>query len=154
MNEKSPEAWLGNFLTVIGTPPALSYTSIEQARLDRNLREHLARLVGEAAREEPERMLQPGFADELRERDWSAWWRAQDALARYAYAALSLAMLGDESRLPDVVALYGQESNARIRKDAHYVMCYLLGKDWPAYAVTEADVRRVESGQVSPSSGA
>ena len=154
MNEKSPESWLGNFLTILGAPPEFSYTSIRLARADSRLRDYLSRVANEAAAEDPERMLEPGFAEELRESDWNAWWRAQDALTRYAYATLSLAMLGDTERLPSTVSLYRQETNARIRKDAHYVLTYLLGKEWPAYAVTESDLRRAAAGEVSPASEA
>jgi hypothetical protein len=153
MNEKSPEAWLGNFLTILGAPPDFSYTSIKLAGADDRLREYLTSVADTAARAEPERLLQPGYAEELRERDWNAWWRAQDSLSRYAYATLSLAMLGDAERLPAAASLFRQEANARIGKDAHYVMCYVLGKEWPSYAVTEADLMRVESGQQGSSSG-
>jgi hypothetical protein len=154
MNEKSPEAWLGNFLTMIGTPPDFSYTSIQLARADERLHYHLTGVANDAASEDPERMLEPGAAEELRESDWGAWWRSQDALSRYAYATLSLAMLGDTERMPTTVSLYRQETNPRIRKDAHFVLCYLLGKEWPGYAVTDADVRRVAAGEVSPASEA
>jgi hypothetical protein len=154
MNEKSPESWLGNFLTIIGAPTDFSFTSLKLAQGDKRLREYLSSVADDAASEDPERFLEPGFAEELRESAWNAWWRGQDALTRYAYATLSLAMLGDTERMPSTVSLYRQETNARLKKDAHYVLCYLLGKDWPAYAVTETDLRRVASGDVSPASEA
>lgn len=154
MNEKSPEAWLGNFLTILDAPSDFSYTSIQLARADGRLRAHLNEQADAAAGEEPERLLQPGYSEELRERDWSAWWRAQDALTRYAYASLSLAMLGDSARMPAAAGLYRQDVNARLKKDAHYVMCYLLGKEWPGYSVTGNDLTRVEAGQVGAASEA
>ena len=154
MNEKSPEAWLGNFLTIINAPPEFSYTSIRTAGADERLRRYLSEVAAEAAAEDPERMLEKGFAEELRASDWSAWWRANEALSNYAYASLALAMLGDTERMPAAAALFRQDTNARIQKDAHYVMCYLLGKEWPGYAVTETDLIRVEAGQVGPVSEA
>ncbi|HET9493656.1 MAG TPA: hypothetical protein VFR15_05455 [Chloroflexia bacterium] len=154
LNEKSPEAWLGNFLTILDAPSDFSYTSIKLARDDGRLNAHLQSLADAATAEEPEQLLQPGYAEQLRERDWNAWWRAQDALTRYAYATLSLAMLGDGARMPAAAALYRQDVNARLQKDAHYVMCYLLGKEWPGYAVTETDLIRVEAGQAGPASEA
>ena len=154
MNEKSPEAWLGNFLTIINAPPNFSYTSIDLARRDQHLRDYLSGVADEAAREDPERLLERGFAEELRVSDWGAWWRAEDALTRYAYSTLSLAMLGESGRMATAASLYKQEANPRIQKDAHVVLCYLLGKEWPGYSPTESDLIRTSSGNVSLTSGA
>jgi hypothetical protein len=154
MNEKSPEAWLGNFLTILNAPPTYSYTSVRLAGADDRLHEYLSGVANDAAAEDPERMLEPGFAEELRQSDWNSWWRAQDALSRYAYATLALAMLGDAVRMPTLVSLYRQEENPRLQKDAHYVLTYLLGKEWPGYAVTESDLLRVAAGEIGPASEA
>jgi hypothetical protein len=43
--------------------------------------------------------------------------------------------------------MYRQEANSRIRKDAHYVLCYMLGKNWPSYVVTEGDLQRLAGGE-------
>ena len=143
MNEKSPEAWLGNFLTIIGAPPALNPSSIQSAARDDRLRDHLRSIVGVARESEPLRMLEPGYAEQLKAQDWAEWWKAEDAVARYCYAVLSLAILGDHSYVSDVALMYRQQVNSRIQKDAHYVLTYMLGKDWPSYLPTDFDLKRL-----------
>jgi len=145
MSEKSPEAWLGQFLTILGAPPALQYSTIEAARADDKLAAHLKSVLEAAGKDQPMRLLEPGFAETLKAKDWGAWWRASEALGRYCYAVMSLAMLGDPSHNADLVAMYKQDANARIQKHAHYVISYLLGKDWPAYQVTESDLARLSA---------
>jgi hypothetical protein len=148
MSEKSPEAWLGQFLTIVGAPPALQYSSIQAARQDQKLAAHLNSVVESTGKDQPMRLLEPGYAEELKAKDWAAWWRASEALGRYAYAVLALVMLGDESHNSELAAMYRQETNSRIRKDAHYVITYVLGKDWPGYEVTESDLWRLAGPQV------
>jgi hypothetical protein len=143
MSEKSPEAWLGQFLTIVGAPPALQFSTIKAAKQDERLAEHLRGVLEKAGKEEPMRLLEPGFEATLKEQDWGAWWKASETLGRYCYSALSLAMLGDEAHNGDVVAMYRQEANSRIKRDANYVICYVLGKDWPGYQVTEADLAKL-----------
>lgn len=145
MDEKSPEAWLGNFLTIIGAPPAVQFNTIAAARHDDRLRAHLTQALEDASKDEPLRLLEPGYADQLKAKDWAAWWRRQESLARYCYSALSLLMLNDRSHTADLVVMYGQDANSRIQKDANYVLCYLLGKEWPVYRVTEADFVRLSA---------
>jgi hypothetical protein len=143
MSEKSPEAWLGQFLTIVGAPPALQYSSIQAARQDEKLAAHLDSVVESAGKDEPMRLLEPGYAESLKAKDWAAWWRASESLGRYSYAVLALIMLGDESHNAELAAMYRQETNSRIRKDAHYVITYILGKDWPGYEVTDSDLMRL-----------
>jgi hypothetical protein len=143
MNEKSPEAWLGNFLTIIGAPPALQPSSIQSASRDERLRSHLTGIVEETRESDPLRMLEPGYAEQLKAQDWATWWKAEDAVARYCYAALSLAILSDHSYVSDIGVMYRQQVNTRIHKDAHYVLTYMLGKDWPSYMPTDFDLKRL-----------
>jgi hypothetical protein len=145
MSEKSPEAWLGQFLTIVGAPPALGYSSMRAAKQDERLAAHLNSVVEAAGKDQPMRLLEPGYAEELKAKDWAAWWRASEELGRYCYAILALIMLGDESHNSELAAMYRQEANSRIRKDAHYAICYVLGKDWPGYEVTESDLMRLSS---------
>ncbi|MEO8286379.1 MAG: hypothetical protein ABI670_08055 [Chloroflexota bacterium] len=143
MNEKSPEAWLGQFLTILGAPPALQFSTITAAKRDERLLDHLRGVMAEAGKEQPLLLLEHGYADQMKAADWAAWWRASEALGRYAYAAMSLTMLGDESVGSELVQMYRQTANSRIQKDAQYVISYLLGKEWPSYSVTEADLERL-----------
>jgi len=143
MSEKSPEAWLGQFLTIVGAPPALQYSSIKAAQQDDKLAAHLASVLEAADKDQPMRLLDPAYAEQLKQKDWAAWWRASEALGRYCYAAMALTMLGDRSHSADVVSMYRQDANSRIQKDAYYVVCYVLGKDWPAYKVTESDLAKL-----------
>jgi hypothetical protein len=146
MDESRPESWLGNFLTIIGAPPALQYNTLKAAQQDERLRSHLQDVWALAANDSPAVLLDPNSAAALKSKDWGAWWRGQESLGRYAYSTLALAMLGDRTHLGDLVALYKQEDNARIRKDAHYVLTFLLGKPWPAYTPTENDLESLSSG--------
>lgn len=143
MSEKSPEAWLGQFLTIVGAPPALQYSSIQAAQQDDKLAAHLASVLEEAGKDQPMRLLDPGYAEQLKANDWAAWWRASEALGRYCYAAMALTMLGDRSHSADVVEMYRQSANSRIQKDASYVICYVLGKDWLGYQITESDLAKL-----------
>ena len=143
MDERKPEAWLGNFLTIIGAPPAIHYSTLASAQQDQQLRTHLQGVRQRAMEASPVRMLDPIYADALKAKDWSAWWRGQEDLGRYAYSVLALALLGDRAHVGELVDLYRQDSNSRIQKDAHYTLCYLLGKSWPAYRPTEADLARL-----------
>ena len=146
MNEKSPEAWLGQFLTILGAPPALQYSTIEAAKEDDKLSAHLRSVLEATGKDQPMRLLEPGFAENLKANDWAAWWRASEALGRYCYAVLSLTMLGDHSHNADLIAMYRQDTNTRIQKHASYVISYILGKDWPVYQVTESDLARLSAG--------
>jgi hypothetical protein len=143
MNEKSPEAWLGRFLTILGAPPALQYSTIRAAKEDDRLTAHLQGIIESAEKDQPVRLLEPGYTEALKATDWAAWWRASEELGRYCYAILSLIMLGDTSHNSDLAIMYRQEANSRISKDAHYVICYILGKDWPGDKVTQSDLARL-----------
>ena len=44
---------------------------------------------------------------------------------------VALALLGDTSHVADVGAIYKQEVNLQMQKDAQYVLCYMLNKPWP-----------------------
>jgi hypothetical protein len=143
MSEKSPEAWLGKFLTIVGAPPAMQYSTIKAAQQDERLAAHLKSVLETAGKDQPMRLLEPGYGEKLKAQDWAAWWRASEALGRYSYAALALTMLGDQSHNADLVTMYRQDANSRIQKDAYYVISYVLGKDWPAYRVTENDLAKL-----------
>ena len=143
MDERKPEAWLGNFLAIIGAPPAINYSTLASAREDVQLKAHLQGIWEQAMEQSPARMLDAVYADALKAKDWSAWWRAQEQLGRYAYSVLALALLGDLAHNAELLDLYRQQSNSRIQKDAHYTLCSVLGKSWPAYRPTEADLTRL-----------
>ena len=145
MDESRPESWLGNFLTIVGAPPALQYNTLKAARADDRLRAHLQDVWTKASQDNPMLLLDPGSAAALKDRDWGAWWRGQESLGRYAYSTLALAMLDDRTHMADLVALYRQQGNARIGKDAHYVLTFLLGKPWPSYNPTERDLSDLQS---------
>lgn len=144
MNENSPEAWLGQFLLQLEL--STSRHTLAGAAADAELQHRLAQIRSESGKSSPARLLDPPYAEELRSRDWPAWWRAQDDLASYCYATLALAMLGDNSLALDLGAMYRQQGNARIHKDAHYVLCFMLSKPWPSYSVRESDVARIAGG--------
>jgi hypothetical protein len=146
MSEKSPEAWLGQFLTILGAPPALQYSSLKEAKEDDKLAAHLKSVIETTGKDQPMRLLEPGFAETLKAQDWAAWWRASEALGRYCYAVMSLTMLGDQSHNADLIIMYRQDANSRIQKHASYVISYVLGKDWPVYQVTESDLARLSAG--------
>ncbi len=145
MDERRPEAWLGNFLAITGAPPALNYSTIAAAQQDQQLRAHLQEIWEQAMEHSPASMLDSKYADALKAKDWAAWWRGQEALGRYAYSILALALLGDRSHNAELADLYRQDGNSRIKKDAHYTLTYILGKSWPAYTPTEADLSRLTS---------
>jgi hypothetical protein len=145
MDERKPEAWLGNFLAIVGAPPAINYSTIASAREDSQLKTHLQSIWEQTMQEPPARMLDPTYAEALKSKDWAAWWRGQEQLGRYAYSVLALALLGDQAHNAELIDLYRQNSNSRIQKDAHYTICYLLGKSWPAYQPTVADLARLMS---------
>ncbi len=145
MDESRPESWLGNFLTIIGAPPALQYNTLKAARQDERLRTHLQEVRTEASQDNPSLLLDPVSAAALKEKDWGAWWRGQESLGRYAYSTLALAMLDDRTHMADLVALYRQRDNARLGKDAHYVVTFLLGKPWPSYSPTERDLSDLQA---------
>jgi hypothetical protein len=150
MDESRPEAWLGNFLTIIGAPSALQYNTLNAARRDDRLRAHLQEVWTTASQDNPALLLDRAQAETLKAKDWGAWWRGQESLGRYAYSTFALAMLGDHTHAADLVALYRQEDNARIRKDAHYVICFLLGKQWPAYSPTANDLAGLSKLETQP----
>ena len=131
MDERKPEAWLGNFLVIIGAPPAIHYSTVESAKSDVQLLAHLREVREKAMEKSPLKMLDAAYAEALKESDWSAWWHGQEDLGRYAYSVLALAMLGESALNAEVAALYRQDNNSRIRKDAHYTLSYLLGKGGP-----------------------
>lgn len=145
MDERKPEAWLGNFLVIIGAPPAIQYSTLASAKEDARLIEHLQEVRNKALEKSPIKMLDAAYADALKESDWSAWWHGQEDLGRYAYSVFALAMLGDTAHNGEVAALYKQENNSRIRKDAHYTLNHLLGKRWPDYEPTEGDLLKLSA---------
>jgi hypothetical protein len=147
MDESRPESWLGNFLTIIGAPPALQYNTLKAARADERLRAHLQDVRTQASQDDPSLLLDPVSAAALKDKDWGAWWRGQESLGRYAYSTLALAMLGDRTHAKDLAALYAQDYNARIKKDTHYVLSFLLGKPWPSYTPTDSDLARLTEPQ-------
>lgn len=146
MDERRPEAWLGNFLAIVGAAPTINYSTLASAREDVQLRANLQGIWQTVMEHVPARMLDPAYADALKSKDWSAWWRGQEELGRYAYSVLALALLGDTTHNGEFIDLYRQQSNSRIQKDAHYTICYLLGKSWPAYRPTDADLARLKTG--------
>lgn len=145
MDESRPESWLGNFLTIIGAPPALQYNTLKAARADDRLRAHLQEVWTKASQDNHMLLLDPASAAALKDKDWGAWWRGQESLGRYAYSTLALAMLDDRAHMADLVALYRQQGHARIGKDAHYVLTFLLGKPWPSYSPTERDLSDLQA---------
>ncbi len=145
MSESSPEAWLGQFLQILDLGGLSRYSTINGARQDSNLLSQLEEIWRSAGDASPLRVLDADFSEELKKSDWGAWWQAQEQLGRYCYSALALAMLGDSSHTADLAAMYKQSANMRLQKDAHFVLCYILGKEWPAYNVTDADLARLES---------
>jgi hypothetical protein len=147
MDESRPESWLGNFLTIIGAPPALQYNTLKAARADDRLLAHLQDVRTKASQDNPSLLLDPVSAAALKDKDWGAWWRGQESLGRYAYSTLALAMLGDRTHAKDLAALYAQDYNARLKKDTHYVLSFLLGKPWPSYTPTDSDLARLTEPQ-------
>jgi hypothetical protein len=145
MNENSPEAWLGQFLLKLEAPMATERGTIEGARRDGNLIARLNATRTEAAAADPLRFLDEAEAGRLKSADWSAWWKAQGALLSYCYSTLALALLGSTECVGDLEKMYGQVGNMQVQKDSHYVVCYLLGKPWPAYQATTADFERLAS---------
>jgi hypothetical protein len=143
MDERSPEAWLGNFLAILGVAGSARYSTIEGSKRDETLLSQLRSMAESAGREDPLRLLEGDHGAALKASDWSAWWRLEGELGRYVYSVLALSLLGDTAHRADLSALYRQTANTRIQKDAHYVLCYLLGKSWPGYNVTENDLRRI-----------
>ncbi len=146
MNENSPEAWLGQFLLMLEFGGVTKYGTIAGARRDTDLQARLMSLKQTAAHDTPSTMFDRQAAEEMKRHDWASWWRAQSALAIYCYSALSLSMLGDISHIDDVATMYSQDDNSRIQRDAHYVLCYLLGKEWPGYEVKPSDIEALRRG--------
>ncbi len=142
-NESSPEAWLGRFLQMLDMPNATNRATLAGAQSDPALTEQLRAVRDAAGQDEPLRLLDAAQAAELKQRDWAGWWKGQETLGKYCYSVLALVLLGDKSHMPDLEAMYEQGGNARIQKDAHYTLCYLLGKEWPTYEVTQADFARL-----------
>ena len=140
MNENSPEAWLGQFLLMLELGGVTRYGTIQGAKRDTDLQGRLRSLLHAAAQDTPSPLFDNLSSEELKRRDWAAWWKAQNALTRYCYSALSLSMLGDISYIDDLAAMYEQKANSRIQRDSHYVLCYLLGKEWPVYDVKPSDI--------------
>jgi hypothetical protein len=145
MDERRPEAWLGQFLLSLDLGRTARFGTIEGAKRDPKLIADLKAIAETAGATDPLRLLDPQAADTLRQTDWAAWFRAQEDLLRYAYVVLALSLLRQGNYTSALRAMYQQEANSRVRKDAHYVLTYLLGKDWPAYRVTDADFDRLNS---------
>ena len=150
MSEKSPEAWLGQFLTILGAPPALQYSTIKAAKEDNKLAAHLKSVLDAAGKDQPMRLLEPGYAETLKAKDWAAWWRASEALGRYCYAIMSLTMLGDQSHNADLIAMYRQDANSRIQK--HAALRHLL-HTWQGLARLPGDRERSITPLASPMIG-
>lgn len=144
MSENSPEAWLGQFLQILDIGGLSRYSTVKGARQDANLISQLQEIWRSAAEASPLRVLDDAFSEELKLQDWGAWWQAQEQLGKYCYSALALSMLGDKSHAADLATIYRQSANMRLQKDAHFVLCYMLGKEWPAYRVTDADLAQLE----------
>lgn len=145
MDEGSPEAWLGNFLAILGVAGSARYSTIKGSANDATLLSQLREIAETSSRDEPLRLFDANYAATLKKQDWSTWWQHEGELGRYSYAVLALALLGDKSHGADLAAMYRQTESARIQKDAHYVLCHLFGKSWPGYNVTESDLARVTS---------
>lgn len=143
MDERSPEAWLGNFLAILGVAGSARYSTIKGSANDATLLAQLGEIAATSSQDEPLRLFDAEYAATLKKQDWSTWWRLEGELGRYSYAVLALSLLGDKAHGADLAAMYRQTENARIQKDAHYVLCYLLGKSWPGHDVTENDLARV-----------
>lgn len=143
MNENSPEAWLGQFLLMLELGGVTRYGTIAGARRDTDLHARLLSLKQTAAQDTPSTIFDGEAAEEMKQHDWAAWWRSQNALTTYSYSALSLSMLGDISHIDDIAAMYNQDANSRIRRDAHFVLCYLLKREWPQYGVTASDIENL-----------
>lgn len=145
MNEASPEAWLGQFLLILNEKGTSRYSTLERAKGDEGLKARLTEILRAASAGgiAPARLFEAGYVEQLRKDDWGAWWSAQETLSKYCYSALALSLLGDHSHIQDVAAMYRQTANSRIQKDAHFVLCHLLGKDWPAHRVTGGDIGRL-----------
>jgi hypothetical protein len=143
MSDASPEAWLGQFLIELGLETRRG--TLMGARADAELMRRLGEIHEAAGAGSPLRMLEPEYVERLRAENWAAWWQAQDNSARYYYATLALSLLGESGHAADIAVMYRQEANSRVRKDAHYVLCYILGKDWPRYEVTSADFERLSA---------
>lgn len=143
MNESTPEAWLGQFLLILELQTQTRHYTIASAQGDEELKSQLTTVWSAASESAPHRLFDAQHADELKKGDWAAWWQAQGDLIRYSYSALALSLLGDRSHIAEVGAMYNQNINTRMREHAHYVLCYLLGKDWPAYQVTPGDIEKL-----------
>lgn len=143
MNENSPEAWLGQFLLKLDSPTSTPRGTLEGARRDPQLKEYLESVRALAGQVSPLSLLDPDNAAQLRATNWADWWEAQGHLLSYAYSTLALSLLGHGTFVEDLCAMHEQESNMQLRKDAHYVICYRLGKPWPSYVVVESDYAKL-----------
>lgn len=143
MDESTPEAWLGQFLLILELGGVTKCGTIAGARLDTELQARLASLRAASAQASPMTLFDSSSAEELKSRDWAAWWRSQDALTGYCYSTLALSMLGDISYIDDIAAMYTQDDNSRIKRDAHYVLCFMLKKEWPHHGVTAVDIENL-----------
>ncbi len=143
MNENSPEAWLGQFLIELGLETRRG--TLQGAKMDADLLRGLSEARAASGAGTPLAMLDTEKAAKLRAENWATWWKSQDSLAKYCYSTLALSMLGNREYASEVVEMYRQSANSRIKRDAHYVLCHMLGKDWPRYEVTEADLARLSS---------
>jgi hypothetical protein len=144
-DESSPEAWLGQFLLELDMPGASTRATIAGARSDPALIAKLTEVRDASTGDAPLRLFDAEYGANLRSSDWAAWWRTQETLSRFCYSTLALALLGNTQYAPDLAQMYRQNANSRIHKDAHYVLCYLLGKPWPAYQVTDKDLERLNA---------
>ncbi|HYP42310.1 MAG TPA: hypothetical protein VEX13_18295 [Chloroflexia bacterium] len=147
MNEASPEAWLGQFLLILQVEATSRYSTLERAKGDEGLKARLREIhrAASAGGVTPTRLFEAGYVEKLRKDDWAAWWSAQETLSKHCYSALALSLLGDQSHIYDVAAMYSQSANPRIQKDAHFVLCHLLGKLWPSQRVSSGDIERLAS---------
>lgn len=145
MNEASPEAWLGQFLLILNVEGTSRYSTLERAKGDEGLKARLTemRRAANAGAIVPAKLFEAGYVEKLKKDDWAAWWSAQETLSKYCYSTLALSLLGDNSHIRDVAVMYSQTANPRIQKDAHFVLCHLLGKHWPSHRVTRGDIARL-----------
>jgi hypothetical protein len=145
MKESSPEAWLGQFLVVLelSTPRG----TLEGARRDPELLRNLFEVRERLGASSPLTLLDSHEGAQLRAADWGRWWRAQDELYKYCCAVMALSLLGSKEYISELALMHEQEGNARIKKDAHYVLCHMLEREWPGYEVTKGDLARLQASE-------
>ena len=145
-----PEAWLGQFLMELDLAGVSRRGTLMGASQDAELVSKL-RAAREAANQgSPLKFLDDDYAARLRAEDWAAWWSGQDNLAKYCYATLALSLLGDQlvrGRPGHYVPAEHQLAASQGCPLCFDLLC--LGKHWPSYVVTDADLERLKAQRVS-----